>query len=410
MVAPNSLSRVAPLPATPLDAQGRPANTAGATIDRPSPPAPPSAAKNELPSLPPPATSKAVTPRRLAGGELAAVPQTPRTLKVCPPQAAKPGCEYFELAAAVAEAKPGDTVLLAPGIYQQAALVTVSGITIRGEPGAHLKGRAIEGKAALVVRADDVIIDGIECSGIRVRDRNGACVRIEGRNITLRNVYFHDNQEGVLGGVGGYVLIEDSVFERNGFNGGFAHGLYIGREVELFHFRRNKVLSTKHEGQGVKSRAIKTVIEDNIIAGLESRDSRAIDIPNGGEIVIRRNILQKGPNSSNSQMIGLGLEGNLHSVNRAAITENIIIFDQNRPEWIDRVNEYLPIAPPRGTVVSSKIGGAVIVKDNVIISAREILAGAEINPAQNQTFATRSQAGLPPFPALPNSVSEFASN
>ena len=152
------------------------------------------------------------------------------------------------------------------------------------------------------------------------------------------------------------------------------------------------------------------MIEDNIIAGLESRDSHAIDIPNGGDIVIRRNILQKGPNSSNSQMIGLGLEGNLHSVNRAAITENIIIFDQNRPEWIDRVNEYLPIAPPRGTVVSSKIGGAVIVKDNVIISAREILAGAEINPAQNQTFATRSQAGLPPFPALPNSVSEFASN
>ena len=168
------------------------------------------------------------------------------------------------------------------------------------------------------------------------------------------------------------------------------------------------MLSTKDEGQGVKSRAIKTVIEDNIIAGLDSRDSRAIDIPNGGEIIIRRNVLQKGPNSSNSQMIEFGLEGNLHSVNRAVVTENVIIFDQDQPEWIYRVNEYLPIAPPRGVVVSSKIGVEVIVKDNVIVAAREILAGGEADTTKNQFFATRSQAGLPQYQALPKSVSKFA--
>ena len=66
------------------------------------------------------------------------------------------------------------------------------------------------------------------------------------------------------------------------------------------------------------------------------------------------------------------------------------------------MNEYLPIAPPRGIVVASKIGGGVIVKDNVIVAAREILAGNEVDPAQNQTFATRSQAGLPQFPELPS--------
>jgi hypothetical protein len=411
LVAPGNPAITGAVPAAPPDPQASTAEKAGKTTDeRPPPPAAHSAANNEAPALPPPASSKAVTPRRLPGGELAAVPRTPRTLKVCAPQAAKPDCKYLSLAEAVAQANPGDTVLLSPGIYQQAALVTVSGITIKGEPGAHLKGRAVEGKAALVVRADDVVIEGIECSGIRVRDHNGACIRIEGRNITIRDVNFHDNQEAVLGGVGGYVLVEDSVFERNGFNGGFAHGLYVGRKVELFHFRRNKLLSTKDEGQGVKSRAAKTVIEDNIIAGLDSRDSRAIDIPNGGEIVIRRNILQKGPKSSNSQMIGLGLEGKLHNVNLATITENVIIFDQGRLEWIDLVNEYLPIAPPRGTVVASKIAGRVTIKDNVIVAAREILAGSAVDLAQNKTFATRSLAGLPQFPELPNSVSEFTSN
>ena len=391
-----------------VDMQPSTAEETDRTVDdRPLPSAAHGAMTSEVLALPPPAIGKAVTLRRLPGGELAAVPRTPRTLTVCTPQAAKPGCDHFDLAEALAQSRSGDTVLLAPGVYSQAALVTVSGITIRGEPGAHLKGRAIEGKAALVVRADDVVIEGIECSGIRVRDKNGACVRIEGRNITIRNVYFHDNEEGVLGGVGGTVLVEDSIFERNGARNGYAHGLYIGRKVELFHFRRNKVLSTKDEGQGVKSRAIRTIIEDNVIAGLDSRDSRAIDIPNGGDIVIRRNILQKGPNSSNSQMIGIGLEGSLHSVSRALVTENVIIFDQNRPEWIDRVNEYLPIAPPRGTVAASKIGSGVVVEGNVIVAAREILVGGAADPTQNRIFATRSQAGLPQFPALPNSVSEF---
>jgi hypothetical protein len=109
-------------------------------------------------------------------------------------------------------------------------------------------------------------------------------------------------------------------------------------------------------------------------------------------------------------MIGLGLEGKLHNVNLATITENVIIFDQGRSEWIDLVNEYLPIAPPRGTVVASKIAGRVTIKDNVIVAAREILAGSAVDLAQNKTFATRSLAGLPQFPELPNSVSEFTSN
>lgn len=411
LVPPNNPTTTSAAPAAPQDPQASTAEKAGKTTDDgPSPPASHSAANNEAPALPRPAYSKAVTPRRLSGGELAAVPRTPRTLKVCPTQAAKPDCNYFSLAKAVAQAKPGDTVLLAPGIYRQAALVKVSGITIKGEPGAHLKGRAVEGKAALVVRADDVVIDGIECSEIRVRDRNGACVRIEGRNLTIRNVYFHDNQEGVLGGAGGWVLIEDSVFERNGYNGGYAHGIYIDPDVEQFFFRRNKVLRTKKEGQGVKSRAAKTVIEDSIIASLGSRDSRAIDIPNGGEIIIRRNILQKGPGSANSQMIGLGLEGKLHPSSRSLIEKNVFIFDYDRPDWVDLLNRLVEIAPPNGIAVRNKIPKTTVIRDNIIIGARKIVTGTEAREINNRLFSSRSHAGLSSYPSLPSSITEIDPN
>ncbi len=96
LVAPNIPSGVDSVPVTPLEAQGGAAETAAEpTIDGASPPASPRAANDEAPALPPPAYNKAVTPRRLPGGELAAVPRTPRTLKICPPQAAKPDCNYL---------------------------------------------------------------------------------------------------------------------------------------------------------------------------------------------------------------------------------------------------------------------------------------------------------------------------
>jgi len=139
-----------------------------------------------------------------------------RTWRVCAGPAGGAQCRFASLEEALKVAQPGDTIVLAPGTYREGVLITTPRITIKGEPGAHLQGVAYNGKAALVVRADHVTIDGIECSGIAVRDHNGACVRIEGRDLVIRNAYFHDNQEGVLGGHGGSVRIENSRFARNG--------------------------------------------------------------------------------------------------------------------------------------------------------------------------------------------------
>src|ERR671910_2076580 len=76
-------------------------------------------------------------------------------LRVCPIGDPHPGCRYHGLQNALAAALPGDRVVLAPGIYEEGAIVTTSGLVLQGEAGAHLRGHAVEGKAALVVKADD---------------------------------------------------------------------------------------------------------------------------------------------------------------------------------------------------------------------------------------------------------------
>jgi hypothetical protein len=322
-----------------------------------------------------------------------------RTLRICPPGTAEPDCRYTSLQDALAVAMPGDDAVLAPGVYEEGAVITTPHLVLRGEPGAHLRGHAVEGKAALVVKAAGVVIEGIECSGIAVRDNNGACVRSEGDDLTVRNVHFHDNQQGILSGSGGgLLLVEGSLLERNGY-GGQAHGVYIGRATQTFIFRNNRVLATTGAGHGVKSRAQSTIIENNVIAGLDGRDSRAIDLPNGGDVVIRGNVLEKGPNSANAQMIGLALEGDLHEVNHTLIESNLAIFDTLPVGVVQRLAQALGLMPPKGTVLTSESPGQVILRSNTIVAARAI--GGRATEQDNQMYQSRGDAGLAPYPAVP---------
>jgi Right handed beta helix region len=324
----------------------------------------------------------------------------PRTLRVCPPGSAQSDCLHARLQDALAAAMPGDHVVLAPGLYGEGAVIATPRLVLRGEPGAHLRGHAVEGKAALVVRANDVLIEGIECSGIAVRDNNGACIRIEGDDLTVRNVYFHDNQQGILSGPGGGVLlIEGSRFERNGF-GGQAHGVYIGQTIETFIFRNSRILATTGAGHGLKSRAQQTIIENSVIAGLDGHDSRAIDLPNGGQVVIRGNVLEKGPSSQNGQLIGLALEGPLHDLNEALIEHNLVLFDTLPVGLVQSLGQALGLMPPKGTVIRSDAPGHTILRNNTIVGAREI--GSGVLEQDNRIYRTRADAGLPPYPALPD--------
>lgn len=67
--------------------------------------------------------------------------------------------EYASIQAAVDAANPGDTVLIAPGTYQEEVFVTTPGITIAGEDrvGVVLDGGSFLG-TGITVTADDVVV------------------------------------------------------------------------------------------------------------------------------------------------------------------------------------------------------------------------------------------------------------
>ncbi len=292
-------------------------------------------------------------------------------------------CIYATVAAAFEQVMDNETITILPGLHREGVILRANGVTIRGEPGAHLHGTAAQGKAAIVIKGRDTVIEDLECSGITVKDRNGACIRLEAPNLTLRRVHFHDSEMGILtGNKSGEVLVEDSVIENNGKNGrGYSHNVYVGSGTLII--RNSTIIRPNDQGHSIKSRAAKTVVEGSVVGSLDHVDSRAIDIPNGGEIVLRDNVIHEGPNSVNSDVIGIGLGirngKKSHEFNHSTIENNIIISDR---KGATAYVHYRDVPPP-------------VMRNNIIVG--------KTNPRMdgNTWFENRREADLPPYPDLP---------
>jgi hypothetical protein len=222
--------------------------------------------------------------------------QSGRTLKV------GPGEEFTKPSDAARVVHDGDTVKIAPGTYVDCAVWPrrVSGLTIEGE-GAVIADRSCANKGIFVVDSSDVVIRGITFKGAKVKDHNGAGVRIEGRNVTIENSRFIGNENGILANNNpmSTVTIRNSYFEGNGScAAACAHGIYVAH-VGLLRVEKSEFVG-QHEGHHVKSRALRTEVVDNTIQDGPSGDaSFLVDVPNGGDVLIRGNAFEKGPNAKN---------------------------------------------------------------------------------------------------------------
>ncbi len=190
---------------------------------------------------------------------------------------------------------------------------SIEGLLIKGVNGRpHLKadGENIMGKGIWVVSGDSITVDNIEFSGSQVPDQNGAGIRLEGLNDTIRNCSFHHNQNGILANnpYEGDVVIEYSEFGHSGAGDGYTHNIYIGHYKRLY-FRHNY---SHHADVGhvVKSRADENYILYNRMMDEESgASSRLLDLPNGGYSLIMGNVFMQGENAPNSNLVGYGKEG-----------------------------------------------------------------------------------------------------
>jgi len=297
------------------------------------------------------------------------------------------GKEFQSLQEAKSAIKDGSQIYLKAGIYTQGLYIKASDISIIGEENVIFDDAAVNGKAALVLTGNNVLVESIECQNIYVNDLNGACIRFEGKNLTVRGVYAHDSQSGIMTSYNydGFLHIEFSKFERLGGKAsarGYAHAIYAN--VGEFIFRDSQVLSIGKQGSGLKSRSRKTIIENSILASLDAKDSRLIDVSNKGELIIKDSILQQGNNSSNSQLIAYGLEGgkSKFKINRIKITNNLFLLDREKAN----------------VIILQKHADSVEVYDNTMIGDFLYPDGFSM---QNPWYLSRENAKLKPYPYLP---------
>ncbi len=225
-----------------------------------------------------------------------------------------PTAEYATPSAAASVAHDGDTIEIASGEYHgDVAVWTANRLRIVGAvPRPHVlaDGKDAMGKGLWVVKGDDLLIENVEMSGAKVADRNGAALRVEGRNFTLRNSYLHDNENGVLAGANATseITVDHCEFARNGNGDGYTHNLYIGNVAKLT--VSTSYLHHANGGHNLKSRAMVSVVTDSRLADeVDGHASYEADFPNGGRVLLAFNIFQKGNGAQNTTLVSYGAEG-----------------------------------------------------------------------------------------------------
>jgi len=198
-------------------------------------------------------------------------------------------------------------------------------------------GKAAEAKAIWVIAGNDTTVENIEFIHAKVPDLNGAGIRLEGTNLTVRNCYFHDNQEGILSGVNkdSTVDIEYSEFANNGAGDGQSHNLYIGNVKKLifeFNYSHDAIV-----GHLLKSRAAENYIAYNLLAdGLSGNSSYELDLPNGGRSIVLGNLIEQGPLTGNDNVIAYMEEGDspLNPNHELYVVNNTFVNDYKKGIFI----------------------------------------------------------------------------
>ena len=197
------------------------------------------------------------------------------------------------------------TIMIAPGTYRQCAVQAGGHITFKAvKPGTAIFEKvACEDKAALVLRGQGSVVDGLVFRGYRVSDGNGAGIRTEMGDLTVTNAMFLDSQEGILGGepTGQKILIDHSTFAGLGQcdeSPGCSHAIYLANKGSV------TITNSRFErgtgGHYVKLRVPTVSITDNSFDDTAGKKTNyMIDLPEGATGLIARNTFVQGRNKEN---------------------------------------------------------------------------------------------------------------
>jgi hypothetical protein len=227
------------------------------------------------------------------------------------------GKGFYRLDDAVKSVGDRDAVIrIASGTYRDCAVQEAGRITYRAvETGkAIFDGGACEGKATLVLRGRDAVVEGLVFQNIRVPDANGAGIRLEKGPLLVRNTMFRNSEEGILTAddPASAIRVDQSTFSGLGrCDRGLscAHSIYVNAYGSLTVTR-----SRFERGQGghyLKSRARRIAVSDTSFDDSHGHTSNyMIDLSTGATGTIANNIFVQGADKENhSAFITVAPEG-----------------------------------------------------------------------------------------------------
>lgn len=313
-----------------------------------------------------------------------------------------PGQKYSTPCAAFGQAKDGDTIQInANGDYTGDVCYInqnrLNIVGVNGRPKINANGRYAAGKGIWAMGGTDNVVDNIEFYGAKVPDKNGAGIRLDGQNLTVKNSYFHDNENGILtANSGGNVTITNTEFGHNGAGDGYSHNLYIGH-IDSLTFIGN-YSHDANAGHNLKSRAAKNVVKFNRFssgtpgtAGFGA-PSYEVDFPNGGLTYLVGNVIEQPSQYNNPQIVAYGEEGASNPDQHFYVVNNTFLNDASYP------SNFL--------MIGGQVTTPVLIQNNLFAGTGQITTQgtavqktnyANVSPA----FANRANYDLHPAPNSP---------
>ncbi len=225
------------------------------------------------------------------------------------------------------------TINVAPGTYQDCGVQVAGRVTFKAQIAGQstFDSQMCEGKAALVLRGRMARVEGLVFANFHMSDGNGAGIRLEKGDLTVTQSWFHDSEDGILGGddPSGNVVIDRSTFTRLGrCDRGLAcaHSVYIGDfgSVTVTHSR----FEAGSGGHYLKTRSGQVRITDNSFDDSQGRATNyMIDLPAGASGRISGNYFVQGSENTNHYtLIAVGAESRLHASHDLRIERNVARF------------------------------------------------------------------------------------
>lgn len=247
-------------------------------------------------------------------------------------------------------AKSGDSIKVYAGIYYDVAILKANNVTIIGVGGRPLidaKDTIANGIGTWVIYGNNTTIDNFEMinedNGLRGEAAwNQAAVYLIGNNLTMRNMYIHNNKQGFFNQTNAgntcNLIFENSIFDFNGDGGGHSHNLYVNHNITNLTMRG--VWSRNCNGGHIlKNRAYKSDIQGCMFTDPKGVSLNwFIDFPDGGNHKFVGNIIEHKNSNTGSTMLAFGEDVPNPGTNYLLIAQNTFINDGNG-QFLDKIQK-----------------------------------------------------------------------